>query len=58
VGFVEGGEIRKGVFADDIGVQDKEGRVILSEDLFCELERTCSAEGLGFDRECDFDVES
>jgi hypothetical protein len=49
VGFVESGEIREGVFADDIGVEDKEGRVVFSEDLFCELERTCGAQGFGFD---------
>jgi hypothetical protein len=36
--FVESGEIRKGVFTDNIGIQDEEGRIILSEDFFCEFE--------------------
>ena len=56
--LVEGGEFCKGVFADDIGVQDEEGRVVFPKNLFCKLKGTCGAEGLGFDREGDFDVES
>jgi len=44
--FVESGEIRKRVFADNIGVQDKEWGIILSENFFCELEGSSCAEGL------------
>ena len=47
--FVECGEVRKGVFANDIGVQDEERRVIFSEDFFGELEGAGSAKGFGFD---------
>ena len=47
--LVKCGEIRKGVFADNIGVQDEEGAVVFSEDFFGELERACSAKGFGFD---------
>ena len=56
--FVEGGKIRKGVFTDDVGVENEEGRVVFSKDAFGELEGACGAKGLGFDREGNFDVES
>jgi hypothetical protein len=43
VGFVEGGELGEGVLADDVGVEDEEGLVVLSEGLLGELERAGSA---------------
>lgn len=45
VGLVESGEIRKGVFANDIGVEDEERGIVLAEDFFCQLQRTCGAKG-------------
>jgi hypothetical protein len=35
--LVESCEVRKWVFADNIGVKDKEWCIILSENFFCEL---------------------
>lgn len=56
VGLVKGGEIRKGVIADDIRVEDEEGRIVLAEDGLSELEGTRRAEGLRLDGERDLDV--
>ena len=56
VGLVEGGKLLKGVLADDVGVEHKEGSVVLAEDLFGELEWPGSAERLGLDGKRDFDV--
>jgi hypothetical protein len=54
--LVELGELRKGVFAGDIGVEDKERRLVLSEDGLSELERTGGAKRLGLDGECNLDI--
>lgn len=54
--LVEFSELLEGVVAGDIGVEDEEGRVVLSEDVLGELEGTGGAEGLGLDGECDADV--
>jgi hypothetical protein len=54
--LVEIGELRKGVVAGNVGVEDEEGRVVLAQDVLGELQGTGGAEGLGFDGECDGDV--
>ena len=46
VAAVELEEIGKWVVADDIGVEDEEGRVVLCENLLGELEGTGGSEGL------------
>jgi hypothetical protein len=46
----------EGVVANDVRVQDEEGRVVLSENLLGELQRSSSAQGLGLDGEVDLDV--
>lgn len=56
MGFVELGKLAEGIFAGDIGVQNEEGGVIATEDLFGELEWTGGAKGFGLDAECDVDV--
>lgn len=56
VGFVELGKLLEGVVADDIGVEDEEGGVVLAEGLFGEFEGTGGAEGLSFDGEFNVDV--
>jgi len=58
VGFMEGGEICKGIIANNVGVQDKERCVVFSENFFRQFQRACSSEGFGFDGEGDLDVES
>lgn len=50
------GELGERVVADDVGVEDEEGRVVFAEDLLGELEGTGGAEGFGLDGEFDFDV--
>lgn len=57
VGLVEGGEVGEGVVADDVGVEDEEGGVVLAQDGLGELEGAGGAEGLGLDGEGDLDVE-
>lgn len=37
VGLVELGELLEGVVADDVGVEDEEGRIVLAQDLLGEL---------------------
>jgi hypothetical protein len=54
--LVEIGELRKGVVAGDVGVEDEEGRVVLAQDVLGELQGTGGAEGLRLDGECDGDV--
>jgi hypothetical protein len=54
--LVELGELLKGVVAGNIGVEDEEGRVVLAQDIFGELEGTGGTEGLSFDGESDVDV--
>jgi hypothetical protein len=43
VGLVELGELLEGVVAGNVGVEDEEGRVVLSEDVLGELEGTGGA---------------
>lgn len=47
----------EGEVANDVGVEDEERRVVLSEDLLGELERTSGAKGLSLDGKGDVDVE-
>ena len=54
--LVKFGEFLEGIFADDIGVEDEEWRVILSEDLFGQLQGTGSSKGLCLDGEFDAHV--
>jgi len=53
VSLMESGQVFEGVFANDIGVEDKERRIVLAEDLFCQLERASGAQWLGLDGEFD-----
>lgn len=46
----------EGIVADDVRVQDEEGRVVLTENLLGELQRSSGAQGLGLDGEIDLDV--
>ena len=54
--FVELSQFIKGVVADDIRVQDKEGGVILAEDFLRKFEGTGGAKGFRFDGEFNLDV--
>ena len=54
--LVELGELFEGVFAGDVGVENKEGRIILAQDGLGELQGAGSAKGLGLDGELDLDV--
>lgn len=56
VRLVEIREGLEGVVADDIGVKHKEGRIILAENSFSELEGSGGAEGFRLERECNLDV--
>lgn len=56
VGPVEVGQLAKGVFADDVRVENEEGRVVFAEDLLGQLERSGGAEGFGLDGEFNVDV--
>jgi hypothetical protein len=56
VAAVELEELFEGVVADDIRVEDKEGRVVLLEDLLGELQGTGRVERFAFDGELDIDV--
>lgn len=56
VAAVELEEIGEGVIANDVGVEDEEGGVVLEEDLLGEFEGTSSVEGFGLDGEFDVDV--
>jgi len=53
VSLVESRQFLEGVFANDVGVEDEEGRIVLAEDLFCQLERASGAQWLGLDGEFD-----
>ena len=55
--FVEGSQLAEGVVADDVGVEDEEGRGVFGEGLGGEFERAGGAEGLGFDGEFDVYIE-
>jgi hypothetical protein len=54
--LVELGQLGEGVVAGDVGVEHEEGRVVLAQDAFGELERAGGAEGLGLNGELDLDV--
>lgn len=54
--LVEVGELLEGVVADDIGVQDEEGRVVLAKDLLGQLQRAGGAQRLVLDGELYADV--
>lgn len=54
--LVEFGELLEGVVAGDVGIEDEEGRLVLAQDLFGELEGAGGAEGLSLDGEGDGDV--
>jgi hypothetical protein len=50
-------QLLEGILAGDIGVEDEEGSIILSEDLLSQLQRTSSTEGLVLDRNGNVDTE-
>ncbi len=50
-------ELLEGVFAGDIGVEDEEGGIILSEDLLGQLQGAGGAQGLVLDRDGNIDSE-
>lgn len=54
--LVESQEVLEGVVADDIGVEDEEGRVVLSENTLSKLQGSSGIEGLSLDGEFDVDV--
>lgn len=56
VSLVEAGQVLEGEIADDVRVEDEERRIILAEDLLCELQGTSGAQWLGLDGEGDIDV--
>ena len=49
VRFMEGGEVRERVVADDIGIQDEERCIVFAQGFFCELQRASSTQGFRFD---------
>lgn len=53
---MEVGKVLERVIADDIRVENKEGAVILSENLLSKLQRTGSAQRLGLDGEGNLDI--
>lgn len=56
MGLVEVGQLLEGVVADDVRVEDEEGRVVLAENLLSKLQGTGGTQGLGLDGEIDLDV--
>lgn len=56
VGLVELEELLEGIVADDVGVEDEEGRVILAEDALSKLEGAGGVEGLRLNGELNVDV--
>jgi hypothetical protein len=54
--LVESQKVLEGVVADDIGVEDEEGRVVLSENTLSKLQGSSGIEGLSLDGEFDVDV--
>lgn len=56
MGIVEVGKSLEGVLAGNVRVQNEEGGVVLGQDLFGELQRASSAQGLALDGEDDVDV--
>lgn len=57
VRLVESRKLLERVVADDIRVQNKEGLIVLSENLLGELQRARGTQRLRFDREGDPDIE-
>lgn len=56
MGFVEVGELLKGIIANDVGVEYEERGVVFAEGFFGELEGTSGSEGFGFDGEFNVDL--
>ena len=56
VGLVEGGQLFERVFAGDVGVEDKEGRIVFSKSLFGKFQGASSAQRLILDREGNSDI--
>ena len=54
--LVEIGKLLEGVVADDIGVEDEEGRVVLAQDLLRQLERAGGAQRFGLDGELNVNI--
>jgi hypothetical protein len=54
--LVELRELLEGKITYDIGVEDEEGRVVLAQNLLCQLQGTSGTEGFGLDGELDSDV--
>ena len=54
--LVEGSQLDEGVVADDVRIEDEEGRGIFAQGFGGELEGAGGAEGLGLDGEFDADV--
>lgn len=54
--LVELCELLKGIITDDIGVENEEGRIVLAQNLLCQLQGTSGTEGFGLDGELDSDV--
>ena len=57
MGIVKLEHLLEGEGADDIAVEDEEGRVILAEDIPREGQRAGGAKRLSLDGEMDLDVE-
>lgn len=55
--LVERNQLLEGKLAGDVGVEHKEGRVVLSKNLFRQLQGPSSAKGLGFEREMNLETE-
>jgi hypothetical protein len=53
VSLVESGQLFEGELANDVGVEDEERRVVLSEGLLSQLERAGGSQWLGLDGELD-----
>jgi hypothetical protein len=56
--LVEGCEVCKWVFTNDIGVQNEKWGIVFSQNFACEFEGSSGAERFCFDGECNFDVKS
>ena len=56
MGLVELGKLLERKFTSDVGIEDKEGRVVLGQDLFGQLQGASSTEGLVLDGEDDIDT--
>lgn len=56
VALVEGQEILEGEVADNVGVEDEEGRVVLGENTLSKLQGSGGVEGFSLDGEFDVDA--